>query len=321
MRLKFANSSILVLLVIQIDAIYDKKGVKRCVKKSIFFINFNNRNFQTPKKINHTIFTGTFPVFSDFYLFMRYTFGLFLFYGCLCVSTVRAQKDSANAFHATLLNASYGFKLPAADLAQRFGFSMSVGGGLENVSLKTGWIYGVEGFYFFGTDVKEDVLSAYRTTDGNILSDIGNYAGVELRERGYYAGIHAGKIFKLTDNGNKFGGLRCTFGIGFMQHKIRLQDDNNSFAQVHVPYDAGYDRLTNGMAFNQFIGYQLLSRDKKVNFFLGAEITEGITKNRRVYNFDTRQTDTRTRLEMLAGIRVGWSFVLSTHKRAEDIEY
>ena len=252
---------------------------------------------------------------------MRYITGFFLFYCFLNSSTVLAQKDSANTFRATLLNASYAFAVPAADLAQRFGFSMSAGGSLENVSLNTGWIYGVEGYYFFGTDVKEDVLSGFRTTDGNVLSDIGNYGGVELRERGFYAGIHAGKIFKLTDNGNKFGGLRCTFGIGVLQHKIRLQDDNNSFAQVHVPYDVGYDRLTNGIAFNQFIGYQLLSRDKKVNFFFGAELTEGITKNRRVYNFDTRQNDTRTRFDILAGIRAGWSFVLSTHKKAEDIEY
>ena len=235
--------------------------------------------------------------------------------------TLQAQKDSSAPFRVTLLNASYSFALPAGDLAQRFGFNMSAGGSLENISFSSGLIYGVEGFYFFGTDVKEDVLAGYRTTDGNLLSDIGTYASVELRERGFYLGAYGGKIFKFKDDGNHFAGLRCTLGVGFLQHAIRLQDDNNAFAQVHVPYDAGYDRLTNGVAFNEFIGYQVVSRDKKVNFFAGLEATEGITKNRRIYNFDTRQTDTKTRFDVLYGVRLGWSFILSTHKKAEEIEY
>lgn len=249
---------------------------------------------------------------------MRSIFFLFFLTATLLLN---AQKDSTKDFRVTLLNVSYSFALPATDLAQRYGFNMSAGGSLENISLSSGFIYGIEGFYFFGTNVKEDILAGFRTPDGNLLTDIGSYASVQLRERGYYFGGYGGKIFKLNDNGNRFAGLRCTFGIGFLQHAIRLQDDNNAFAQVHPPYDAGYDRLTNGIAFNECIAYQLISRDKKVNFFIGVEATEGITKNRRVYNFDTRQTDTRTRLDILYGMRLGWSFVLSTHKKSEEIEY
>ncbi len=242
---------------------------------------------------------------------------------CYFVPTIllNAQNDSIKPFRMTLLNVSYAFSLPAADLAQRYGFNMSAGGSLENVSLSSGFIYGAEGFYFFGTNVKEDVLAGFRTADSNLLTDIGSYASVQLRERGFYLGGYGGKIFKLSDNGNRFAGLRCTFGVGFLEHAIRLQDDNNAFAQVHAPYDTGYDRLTNGIAFNQCVAYQIISRDKKVNFFVGLEATEGITKNRRVYNFDTRQTDTRTRFDILYGVRVGWCFVLSTHKKAEEIEY
>ncbi len=249
---------------------------------------------------------------------MRFKFLILLFFYSYNMS---AQRNFPKQYTPLSINVNFGAQMPAADLATRFGNNLCLGLGVERIALPSGWILGVDGFYAFGTTVNEDVLAPIRTTDGNIIGDINTYADVELRERAFYAGITGGKLFKFYDNGNKVGGLRFTFGLGFFQHNIRIQDNSNSAQQIVAPYDAGYDRLTNGLALSQFIGYQIVSRDKKVNFTIGFDFTEGFTKNRRGFNFDTRSRDDKSRFDVLYGFRIGWSFPVYTNQNAEDIEY
>lgn len=231
------------------------------------------------------------------------------------------QKKLPTQYAPLSIDFNFGAQNPTGELSKRFGSNLCIGVGFERISLPTGWIFAINGSYLFGQTVYEDVLSKIRTPEGEILSDIGNYASVELRQRGFYFGGQFGKIFKLSDNGNRFRGIRATFGVGFLQHKIRIQDNNNSAPQIAAPYDAGYDRLTNGFALTQFIGYQVVSRDKKINFYLGFDFTEGFTKNRRAFNYDTRQRDDAARLDLLYGFRVGWSIPLTSNVKADEIEY
>jgi hypothetical protein len=232
-----------------------------------------------------------------------------------------AQKKLPTQYTPLSIDFNFGVQNPEGDLSKRFGTNLCVGVGFERVSIPKGWIFGIQGNYIFGQTVNEDVLAPLRTPEGAILGDIGTYASVELRERGFFLGGHFGKIFKLSDNGNRFHGIRATLGLGFLQHKIRLQDDNNSAPQIAPPYETGYDRLTNGFALNQFIGYQVVSRDKRINFYAGFDFTEGFTKNRRGFNYDTRQRDDKNRLDVLYGFRIGWAIALTSSEKAENIEY
>jgi hypothetical protein len=232
-----------------------------------------------------------------------------------------SQKKLPTQYAPLSIDFHFGVQNPASDLSKRFGSNLCVGVGFERVSLPKGWIFGINGSYLFGQTVYEDVLAPLRTTEGAILGDVGTYASVALRERGFYVGSHFGKIFKISDNGNRFRGIRATFGVGFIQHKIRIQDDSNSAPQVASPFDVGYDRLTNGFALSQFIGYQVVSRDKRINFYAGFDFTEGFTKNRRGFNYDTRQRDDAARLDVLYGFRVGWSIPLTSNVKADEIEY
>ena len=234
---------------------------------------------------------------------------------------MQAQKKFSNNYTPLSINASFGVQNPLADLSKRFGSNLMVGTGLELISLPKGWIVGADFQYLFGQTVKEDVLSIFKTPEGALLSDIGTYANIQLRERGVYIGMQGGRLFKLFDNGNRVGGVRLTVGGGFLQHKIRIQDNANSAPQIAPPYTNGYDRLTNGFALTQFIGYQVVSRDKTVKFFIGIDFTEGFTRNRRGFNFDTRQFDNKKRSDVLYGARVGWSIPLFTNQNADEIEY
>jgi hypothetical protein len=240
----------------------------------------------------------------------------------IITTVLHAQKAVAPKNYTPLsINIQYGVQKPIGILTQRFGINSEVGIGLETVSLPKGWIIGIEAYYMYGNKVRENVLKNIRTPEGNILGDIGTYATVALKERGFYTGLNVGKLFILSDNGNRASGLRITVGGGFLKHKIRIVNGDNSAQQVAPPYAEGYDRMTYGIAFSQFIGYQVVSRNKTVNFTLGFDFTEGVTRNRRGFNFDTQKRDDSKRLDFLTGFHASLSIPLFSNQNADEIEY
>jgi hypothetical protein len=238
-------------------------------------------------------------------------------------SSLKAQpkRNLPKNFYPLSISASFGTQMPSGDLEARFGNNLNVGIGIEYARIPSGWIFNVESSYIFGNTVKEDVLKLLRTSDGNIINDLNAYADVNLRERGLYTGATVGKIFKLHDDGNRFGGIRFTLGAGWLYHNIRIQDNQDAVSQLSGEYARGYDRFTAGIATTQFLGYQVISRDRTVNFYIGLDATEGFTKNQRGFNFDTGQRDDRKRIDILYGVRIGWQLAIFTNQKAEDIEY
>ncbi|MEM9916623.1 MAG: hypothetical protein AAF990_00930 [Bacteroidota bacterium] len=215
---------------------------------------------------------------------------------------------------------SIGNFWPAADMEKRFGRNFELGLGLEMVSEKN-WIIGLDYQFYFGNTVKEDVISNLRTPDGLVIGNTRSLAFVELRQRGFYAGGYIGKLIGIIPDNHR-SGIRITVGAGLLQHKIRIQDDPDSFVPaLDDTYKKGYDRLTNGLALQQFIGYQHLSRNRLINFYLGLEIIEGFTQNRRSFNFDDRAQDTAKRLDILYGIKAGWSLPFYLGEKGEEIFY
>lgn len=165
---------------------------------------------------------------------------------------------------AILVHLGYGFHFPGGDLADRFGNAGTLGGGVDFI-FKNNFFAGIDGHYLYGTNVKEDPLEPIRTDSGFIIGNDLGIASVVLRERGYYLGGQVGKIF--TFGGQKRAGLRVTVGGGWLLHKIRVQDDARSLTQITGDYGKGYDRLTSGIALNEFLGYQFLGKSRTVNFF------------------------------------------------------
>lgn len=243
---------------------------------------------------------------------------------CLWSTFSFCQRNAINTYNVITLHAIYGFHIPGGDLSNRFGNNFSLGGGLDFITEKKNLIFGLKGNNLFGNMVKEDVLFSLRDSDGFILGSVGagqaTYAEVFLRERGFYAGGHVGKLFALS-NKNKRAGIRLTFGAGLLQHKVRIQDETGSADQLKGKFIEGYDQLSNGLAFEQFIGYQQLNRKTGINFFAGIELTEAFTKNRRSINFAIQSKDSNSRFDVLLGFRVGWSFSFYVGERAEDIRY
>jgi len=233
----------------------------------------------------------------------------------------RALQTPINTDKALLLHISYAFQTPGGDLKDRFGTNFDVGGGLEWMTAKGNWIFGLDGGYLFGSTVKTDVLAGLRTPEGFIIGNDRAYADIQLRERGFHSSLLVGKLFSLSEV-NKRSGIRATLGGGFIQHRIRIQDDpSRSVPQLSKEYKKGYDRLTNGFLLTQFIGYQYLGTDRRANFFAGIECSQGFTQNRRDFNFDTRSSDDAKRLDLLFGIRVGWTLPFYLNSNPSSIYY
>jgi hypothetical protein len=229
------------------------------------------------------------------------------------------DEERSNEGEVLLLNFQFGFHTPGGDLAGRFGGNSSVGGGMDFMT-KSNLLLGFQANLHFGNNVVEDVLATLRDKDGLIFGDEFGIAKVQLRERGLYLGGHAGKIFRLSQKSRS--GIRVTGGIGFFQHKIRIQEDPVVFvSQLSSDYKKGYDRLTNGVAFTEFIGYHILSKSRLVNFMAGFEFTQAFTENRRSFNFDTRTKDEGSRLDLLLGIRIGWSLPFYIGENPDVIQY
>jgi hypothetical protein len=220
--------------------------------------------------------------------------------------TVNAQSSlrdsSVNGF---LIGFSYGYQIPFGELADRFGNNGLVGAEV-NYKLRNNFTFGVDGGYMFGRTVNEyGFLDSIATPDGYFVGYTGLFGGVALFERGYSIGGTIGKIFPAFGS-NPNSGIYTRLGIGFMQHKIKITDTENSLYQFLGDYIKGYDRLTNGLMLSQYVGYENIDPKHLLNFHVGFYFQEGFTKNRRSWNYDERRQDTRDRFDFLIGVRGTW---------------
>jgi hypothetical protein len=208
-------------------------------------------------------------------------------------------------------------QLPASSMASEFSWDLALGGSFY-FKMNHNILLGVDGNYFFGTDVKDPLFRYISNSSGGILGDGGIYSSVALYERGYNFTARIGKVFPMFGS-NKNSGLFILGGAGFLQHKIRILVIDNDIPELTGDYLKGYDHLTNGPCLTQSIGYQHLGRHNLGNFNISLEGFEGFTKNRRVYNFDTMGPDNSLHLDILIFVKVG--FILPFYTDVSKMVY
>lgn len=213
--------------------------------------------------------------------------------------------------------ANYGIDVPFGDMADRFGTSFHAGISIDLFKKKFNGIISLEGSIMFGDNVKEDVLSPLRLSNGAILGNNGAFVDVFLRQRGTYVGLVVDKIIKKR-KANEHSGLFISGGIGVMQHNIRLNIDSNNAPQIDGNYQKGYDRNTLGLALKQKIGFINIGKVSSVNYQIALSITEGFTKSTRGLNFDTMMKDDKSRIDIIVGLDFKWMIPFSSQGKAEE---
>jgi len=234
---------------------------------------------------------------------------------------VAQEKQTVPKRSGVLTPITYKAQFPVGLLAERYGFNSSIGIGFHYKNLD-GWIFGVEGDYLFGDNIKDEnngLLNSYVFhQDGRIYDVAGFPSDVFFFERGWTFSARVGKILIPAKN-NPNSGWFAQIGGGFLQHRIFADTKEFDVPQLLGDYGSGIDRLTNGIMFVQYFGYLNLDRKKLQNLSIGLEIIEGFTKNRRSFNYDTMEAETESRLDILVGLRFSW--ILPVYNNKEDYFY
>jgi hypothetical protein len=248
---------------------------------------------------------------------MKYRILSVMMFISLCTFGQRADVETPSLINIGL---EYGYQIPGGDLVDRFDNSSALGVKFEYLFPNNLSISGHYSF-FFGRNVKEDPLLSLRNSDSLLIGNNFSQANIFLRQRGFYFGGALGKLFPVSKS-NPRSGIKIELGLGLLQHKIRIQEDPESFVPVvGGDYKKGYDRLTNGLALRQFIGYQYHSLNQLVNFYAGLEFSQGFTQNRRSYNYDLGGPDETKRLDLITSIKFGWMITIYSGDTGEEIYY
>jgi hypothetical protein len=158
------------------------------------------------------------------------------------------------------------------------------------------------------------------TSNGSITNGDGVPAVVALYERGWMVTGRFGKLMPVLGP-NRNSGLFITAGLGYLQHKIRIEVQNESAPQLKGDYKRGYDRLCGGFALSQSVGYLYFGERRLVNFYFALEFYEGWTENYRKYYFDTMTSGEEKRFDFLVGPEFGWIIPLRKRMAREFYYY
>ncbi len=229
---------------------------------------------------------------------------------------VTTKKEAKKGF---VIAVNGNFDLPAADMAERFGPSYRLG---PSVFYKTAsnWIFGAKFDFIFGNKIEEPgFLSNIKDDRGLAIAENGSRTQFGQFQRGYMAGLQAGWIYN-TSATNSDNGILFLTTAGFMQHKIliSIEKADGNLPQFKDEYQKGYDRLTNGLFLEQFVGYIHFSESGFVNFQVGLDVVAGFTQGRRDYLYDVRRPGNESRFDMLFGVRGSW-FIPIFKRKSEEI--
>lgn len=210
-----------------------------------------------------------------------------------------------------MIDIHYSFHIPGGDMTERFGLNSAAGPAIR-YKTKNNYIFELDGSYIFGNDVKiqDSILKDISTDEGWVIDGDGLYAEIFTFERGFTTSAKIGKLFPVWGPNDNCG-IFFMLGGGYMQHKIRIYNQDMTAPQVKDDYKKGYDRLTGGFSASQQIGYFFIGNRKSYSFTASFEIIEGFTKPLRNYQYDLMgPEDDATRLDLLYGIRLSWMIPL-----------
>lgn len=212
---------------------------------------------------------------------------------------------------ALMINGLFTYNIPGGDLSDRFGNFSALGAG-AHYKTPSNWIFSYEYTALFGFNVIEnDILREVAAKEQKLLiNDQGLFEDMDYHLRGIKTSLLAGKILPLFGP-NENSGILLQIGGCFLQHRIFFHYPSiDPPPQIRGEYMKGYDRLTNGFGLVQKLGYFYMHNNNSFNFFIGVEMTQAFTQNRRAWNFDTMEKDDRQRTDLITGIQASIFFPL-----------
>ncbi len=236
---------------------------------------------------------------------IRYTFlCLFLLSSFWSVAQLNVKDQPVKIW---FFQPQLGVQFPMGDLKDRFYTSTTIGFGL-NLKTSGNWLAGAEWNYLFAEKVRNEdqILANITTSEGYVIDQTGVFANIYFRERGFTASLKGGKLWP-NRWGNPNSGVVLLGSAGVLQHRIRIENYENTAPQLWDDYKKGYDKLSLGPAFSLFLGYLRFSNHKLTNFSLGVEYLYAPTRSMRDYDFVLMAKDETIRNDQWLSIRFSWA--------------
>lgn len=216
------------------------------------------------------------------------------------------DKNNKRAQHGMIFYLSTTYDFPLADMADRFGNSYTLGGGIMYKSESNFFVQAFSEF-IIGRNVKQDTIFKNLAYNNYLLYDFnGSLRNVELTELGLNIGIGVGKTFLLNQSKSLDNGINLMTSLSLLQHRINHNDPEGVLVQAIGSYAKGYDYLSNGLCINQLVDYFYMSKKGFANFAAGVNFRFGFTKNRRSFNYDIGGVDDRSRNDFMVGLHFKW---------------
>lgn len=238
---------------------------------------------------------------------------IIVFLTIFIVGKANAQNIKDDTIFTPIVCVSYAAQIPMLDMAKSFGLNSSLGinGGVKTAN---NWQFELDGTFMFSKNVKVfTILDPLLTSNNQIININGEPTNIEVYERGFTGTFNVGKVFPVIGP-NPNSGLIAKLGVGFIRHKIRIDNQDNLVPMLNEENLVYFDRLTWGFLVKQYIGYQHLGNSNLTNFTFGIEFMQGFTQGVRDYQLDLEGPYKDKRLDFLFGIRVGW--VIPVYRKA-----
>ena len=255
-----------------------------------------------------------------FYKMINQRFYFLLTAFILFNTAAKSQKSVADSsIFIPSLGITYSYDFASGSIGNTYGNNHAFGTEL-NFKLKNEFVVGLGFEYYFSENVNNQDLyfANIKTEKGYVIDGNGKYAEIFLYERGFNLQLFAGYQFNLWSK-NPNSGPYIQAGIGLMQYQTQIKNTENTAPQVQGEYVKMYDRLSNGLSLTQFIGYRYMGSKNLTNFFIGLELTQGWTKNRRSYNADLPIDESLEHFDFLTAIKIGW--IIPFYKKAPEQYY
>ncbi|MAX68080.1 MAG: hypothetical protein CMP60_00045 [Flavobacteriales bacterium] len=222
---------------------------------------------------------------------------------CFSFLNVFSQDKKITNFNSKIIQSNYTFQVPINELVTDFGTNSALG--LAYLNNQNDFLLGLDINFMFGNNVKNDsLLQTISTEEGWLINTSGELETILHYERGWNSHILFGKSFRYDEK--HLTGVYVYVGIGYLQHKIRLENNRTDLPQIDKDYIKGYDKFTNGISTKLCVEYMYFSKENSVKFNIGIELINAFTKNRRPYDFAAMEEyDNNLRIDQLIGIKFG----------------
>jgi hypothetical protein len=244
---------------------------------------------------------------------MKYSI-LCTFLSLLFVFQLFGQRDVSEKIGTPYISIQYGLNWTGGDLADRYGLTNAIGSH-AGYKTKKNWVFGIDGNFLFGNDVRIDgLMQNLRDSRGEIINSSGQPSNISLFNRGFHINASVGKILPILSP-NPNSGIMIQLGFGYLWNKLRIQALDDEIPQLDDEYKKGYDRLSIGANTSEFIGYSFMANRGIYNFYAGAYFQQGYTVNQRDVFWDhpNEHVSKDIRIEHQIGFRVGW--IIPIYKR------